>query len=110
MGRAGDSSDHEFPPRWESIDDRYDAREIITDNLMLLKEIRDQRLKLLQNGYVLGDINVSESKKGYDITVEVKNGTDGHNVPTGFDAERLVWLHVQVVDASGAVIMESVDL
>ncbi len=102
--------DHEFPPRWESIDDRYDAREIITDNLMLLKEIRDQRLKLLQNGYVLGDINVSESKKGYDITVEVKNGTDGHNVPTGFDAERLVWLHVQVVDASGAVIMESGDL
>ena len=102
---------HEFPERWESIDDRYDARQIITDNLMLLKEIRDERLKLLRNGYVLGDIDIKPRRgSSYDISVEVRNGTDGHNVPTGFDAERLVWIYLRVVDANGKVVKVSGDL
>ncbi len=103
--------DYEFPERWESVDDRYDAREIIKDNLVLLKEIEQERLKLLKNGYVLGDINVEKhNRKGITFSVEVKNGTDGHNVPTGFDAERLVWLYVTVLDADGKVLKQSGDL
>ena len=42
--------------------------------------------------------------------MEFENGTDGHNVPTGFDAERLVWLHVTVTDVDGRVVFESGDL
>lgn len=100
--------DFEFPERWESVDDRYDAREIITDNLRLLKEIEVERLKLFRNGYVLGDIKMVKSgRKGVEFAVQVKNGTDGHNVPTGFDAERLVWLYVSVVDANGKVVKTS---
>ena len=42
--------------------------------------------------------------------MQIKNGTDGHGVPTGFDVERLVWVHVAVQDASGKIIKESGDL
>ena len=103
--------DYEFPERWESLDDRYDAREIITDNLRLLKEIEIERLKLLRNGYKIGEIEITQSgSKGLKFVVQVKNGTDGHNVPTGFDAERLVWLYVTVIDSEGKVVKVSGDL
>ena len=40
----------------------------------------------------------------------MRNGTDGHGVPTGFDAERLVFLQVTVSDADGEVVFRSGDL
>jgi hypothetical protein len=40
----------------------------------------------------------------------VINGTDGHNVPTGFDAERVVYLQVLVTDTAGKTIFKSGDL
>ena len=105
------SEDYEFPERWASIDDRYDARDIIDENLELLEEMTEARLQLLKNGYQLGEVVVEEpGRKGLEFRVEVRNGTDGHNVPTGFDAERLVWLHVRVTVANGDVLMESGDL
>ena len=42
--------------------------------------------------------------------VDVKNGTDGHNVPTGFDAERLVWLQIELRDEAGNIVFQSGDL
>ncbi len=103
--------DHEFPPRWAEPEDRYDARDIIQDNLDLLAELGEQRRQLLRVGYRLGDIVVDQAdQSGITFKVEFKNGTDGHNVPTGFDAERLVWLHVTVTDAAGRVVFESGDL
>jgi len=105
------SANYKFPPRWASADDRYDGRAIIDDNLKLLDQIKHERLKLLRTGYVLGDIRtVKYGLDGIEFAVQVKSGTDGHNVPTGFDAERLVWVHVKVTDATGKVIKESGDL
>ena len=40
--------DYEFPPRWTEPDDRYDAADIISDNLELLDELAEQRLALLR--------------------------------------------------------------
>ena len=37
------------------------------------------------------------------------SGTDGHGVPTGFDAERIVFLHVSVQDRDGKTVFESGD-
>jgi hypothetical protein len=103
--------DYVFPDRWRTADDRYDARDIIDDNRELLAEIAQQRLALLRAGYKLGEIVVEKvSDRGIEIRVPVSNGTDGHNVPTGFDAERLVWLHVRIVDAAGKLVFESGDL
>ena len=71
---------------------------------------REKRLEVLRNGYVLGQVATEENWRGLKISVEVKNGIDGHNVPTGFIAERLVWLFVEVQDKNGNTIFRSGDL
>jgi hypothetical protein len=100
-----------FPPRWAEPDDRYDAASIIQRNLALLDEIGEQRLQLLRVGYQLGDVVVDRADdSGLKFKVQFLNGTDGHNVPTGFDAERVVWLRVTVTDSQGRTVFESGDL
>jgi len=105
------AKDFKFPPRWTSVDDRYDARTILNDQFKLLDEAHKQRVEILREGYRLGDLVVKKAdSKGFEFAVQVRNGTDGHNVPTGFDAERLVYLQVTVTDADGKVLMKSGDL
>ncbi len=105
------ADDFEFPPRWRSADDRYDARDILDDNLALLAEADKQRLEVLRAGYVMEDIVVERADSdGIEFKVQVRNDTDGHNVPTGFDAERLVFLQVTVTDGNGEVVFRSGDL
>lgn len=105
------SPDHEFPERWQAIDDRYDARDIIEENLALLDRAAEARKSLLRKGYVLGDVRILRTTdREVRFAVQFKNGTDGHNVPTGFDAERLVWLYVTVRDKDGNIVMQSGDL
>ena len=63
-------------------------------------------MAVLRAGYVLGDVKIDRADAGgIKFNVEVKNATDGHNVPTGFDAERLVFLQVTVTDADGKVVL-----
>lgn len=101
---------YEFPERWKFADDRYDAREILDQNFDLLHRISEERLAVLRAGYILGDIRLNRaSRRELSFEVEVRNGTNGHNVPTGFDAERLVFLHVEVKDANGKVVLKSGD-
>ena len=104
--------DHEFPERWRSADDRYDARDILNENLALLEEAHRQRRKVLQAGYQLGEMEVvrADERRGLEFKVELRNATDGHGVPTGFDAERLVFLRITVSDREGTVIYRSGDL
>ena len=105
------SDDMEFPDRWSEADDRFEAREILEVQLEGLEEMADARKEILQLAYQLGDIEIlEESSDGLEFRVKVSNGTDGHNVPTGFTGERLVWLYVQVVDAEGKTVFESGDL
>ncbi len=104
------SDSYEFPERWKYADDRYDARELLDQNQELLDLLSEQRVAVLRAGYVLGDIEISDTdRRGIKFSVEVQNGTDGHNVPTGFDAERLVFLQVTVTDANNHVVFESGD-
>jgi len=132
-----DPDESQFPERWESVDDRYDARAIIDDNLSLLAEMRGEQLKLLRNGYEIGEIKqistteAAWARPGFlflpgvvktvgswfgagsrdlNFSVEVKSGQPGHNVPTGFDGERVVWLYTRVVDANGKQVFVSGDL
>ncbi len=104
------SENFKFPKTWESIDDRYDARDIIDKQLETLEFARTKRLEVLRNGYLLGKIVTERSDTGgIEFRVQVKNGTDGHNVPTGFTGERLVWLDVTVRDRTGKIVMRSGD-
>ncbi|HSZ56339.1 MAG TPA: multiheme c-type cytochrome [Tepidisphaeraceae bacterium] len=100
-----------FPQRWVSADDRRAARQIIDENQALLAEMSQNRLILQRNGYKLGDIVVRRcNADGIEFAVQVRNGTDGHGVPTGFDVERPVWVHVTVKDSTGKIVKESGDL
>ncbi len=104
------TDDTVFPEVWESIDDRYDARDIIEQQFELLDLATEKRLEVLRNGYLLGDIVTEKADaSGIEFRVQVKSGTDGHNVPTGFTGERLVWLDVTVEDSEGTVIFRSGD-
>lgn len=101
--------DATYPARWATVDDRYDAREIIEYQLKLLKGADQARYELLSHAYRLGDIDVIKStESGIKFKVQVKNGTDGHNAPTGF--ERMVYLRVIVTDADGREIFKSGDM
>ncbi len=104
--------DYVFPERWQSADDRYDARDILDENQALLAEANVARKKVLQAGYQFGDfvLDGADSGKGISLRIEVKNATDGHGVPTGFDAERLVFVRTTVTDRNGTVVFQSGDL
>ncbi len=43
------------------------------------------------------------------IRVEVTSKVPGHNFPTGFTAERQVWVHIVLRDAQGAVLFQAGD-
>ena len=99
-----------FPKRWESADDRYDAREILNTQFERLEWAHQKRLEVLRVGYLMTDIKTLKANKdGIQFSVKVENGTDGHNVPTGFTGERLVFLQVTVTDAMGKIIFKSGD-
>lgn len=105
------SGDQKFPERWKDASSRYEARNIIEENLKLLEHAAEQRKILLKNGYKLGEIKIdNDSNSHLKLEVEFKNVTDGHNVPTGFDAERVVFLRVEVKDNDGKMLYASGDL
>ena len=99
-----------FPPAWQSIDDRYDGREIIEHQLELLAWAADRRLEVLRNGFALSEVfDVRSSDDGLAFALEVGNHTEGHYVPTGFDIERTVFLEITVTDSSGKAVYRSGD-
>ena len=99
-----------FPRAWESVDDRYDAREIIEQQLELLHWAADKRLEVLRNGFGLSQIkDIHLSADGLSFSLEVSNLTEAHYVPTGFDTQRTVFLQVSVKDSTGSVVYRSGD-
>ena len=104
------SDTYPFPERWEAIDDRFDAREILNDQFELLAWATEKRLEVLRVGYQIEEIVTDRADaQGIRFRVKVINGSDGHNVPTGFSGERLVWLEVTVTDSEGTVVFRSGD-
>jgi nitrate/TMAO reductase-like tetraheme cytochrome c subunit len=105
------NDEYEFPERWQSVSDRFEARDYLEANQELLRTVAEERLLLLREGYKLGEIKIEPANSSeLEFSVEVKNGTVGHNVPTGFDAERLVFLRVTVTDARGETLFLSGNL
>jgi hypothetical protein len=100
-----------FPPPWDNRQKRIAARHILEDQYELLAEATQARLQLLKVGYRLGNIQIADSdRERIDFQVELANGTPGHGVPTGFDAERAVFLRVHVWAPNGRLVFQSGDL
>lgn len=101
---------HAFPTAWKSHEKRRQAHEFIKLQLERLANFDVARYQLLRRGYQFGKFVVEENNEaGISFNIEIKNGTDGHNVPTGFDAERLVFVQVTVSDKEGKVVFQSGD-
>jgi hypothetical protein len=99
-----------FPDVWRKRSQRRKAAKVLAGQTALLEEYREAQLEILRAGYRLGEVVVHPSDGGaLAFDVEVFNGTNGHNVPTGFIAERSVFLEVRVRDAEGALVFESGD-
>ena len=105
------TGDANFPYPWDNKNKRVAARHILNDQYALTAESDRARLHLLQVGYRLSDVRVDTScRDRLDFHIEISNGTPGHGVPTGFDAERLVFLRVHVWDPLGRMVFQSGDL
>ncbi len=108
---AGTDFRHEI---WESARNRKQAHEIIygpNGQIAKLEIYRDRQLDVLREGYQLGKVEVSKTGAGgIDFRIEAKNGTDGHNVPTGFIAERTLYIEVTVFDGNDNPVFTSGDL
>jgi len=105
------TKDQYFPPPWDNQTLRYRARDILDAQFKLLTEAAQRRHQLLATGYRLGNIELEAcDDRGLRFRAAVSNGTDGHGVPTGFDAERIVFVRAMVFNAAGKLLFISGDL
>ncbi len=103
--------DYPFPEAWKSQARRFRARDILNEQFELLREAELARHQVLSAGYGLGKVMLQRADRwGIQFKICVSNETDGHGVPTGFDAERLVFLRVTVWDRKGRLVFVSGDL
>tara|TARA_R100000027_G_scaffold62209_2_gene54177 strand:+ start:8605 stop:10647 length:2043 start_codon:yes stop_codon:yes gene_type:complete len=100
----------EFPDAWKSKSKRVKARVIIDSQIKRLKTFNIGRMQLLRRGYQFREFELLQNDEdGIEFEVTIQNGTDGHAVPTGFDAERVVFVQVTVTDQEGNVVFVSGD-
>jgi len=117
--------DTEFPDKLDwmyEVDYRYEEnltpyqqktlKELRKSNRAKLARATELRHKLLRNAAC---IHVSHPKTGkagerVKLQVDVESLLAGHNLPTGFTAERQVWVEVTVRDVNGRVVFQSGDL
>ncbi|MCG8585812.1 MAG: hypothetical protein MI757_13985 [Pirellulales bacterium] len=78
-------------------------------NRKSLRIAKEKRLELLANAAHI-DVHVPESAVAGEkikLRVDVTSDTAGHSFPTGFTAERQVWVEVLVRDLAGNVVFHS---
>jgi hypothetical protein len=100
-----------FPEVWKEADDRYDAREIIDDNLKK-KVLKDRlRREVMENGsHVEGPFFDGPQRVGQELNFSyvVVNTNEGHNLPTAsLGAQPQLWANVVLVGPDGRRLWES---
>jgi Cytochrome c554 and c-prime len=85
-----------------------DAADFKAHELLLDK----QRVELIRNGATMKVSNSQQVAPGarLKVAVALTNSGSGHNFPTGFVAERQIWVEVMVHDATGRLLFVSGDL
>ena len=100
-----------FPEAWKNVDDRYDARDIVEENLEKLEAKRHMRHRLMENGsHVEGPIFQHAPQRGRPLHFHyvVTNKNLGHNMPSGsLGAQPQLWLNVALTGPQGQHLWES---
>ncbi len=100
-----------FPETWGNVDDRFDAREIITANLKKLDYKKDLRRQVMENGSKIdGPTFTRTPEVGSPLEFEycVTNLNPGHNLPSGsLGAQPQLWLNVVLIGPDGQRIWET---
>ena len=86
--------------------------ELRRKNRKQLRIANEKRYELLSNAAKLSVEHAPTGRRftALPIRVNVVSTTAGHSVPTGFTAERQVWVSVEVRDPRGKVVFASGDL
>ncbi|GAA6173472.1 multiheme c-type cytochrome [Colwellia sp. KU-HH00111] len=103
--------EYEFPEFWADVDLRYEASTILEEQFNSLSWALKQRDAIMKAGYGVEDLIIEEASlaQGLQFKLKLKNLIDGHNVPTGFIHERMVFFEVIVKDPQGNVVFLSGD-
>jgi hypothetical protein len=100
-----------FPPVWAEADDRYDAREIIEENLEKLNRKRESRVEVMENGsHVAGPFFDTQPRRGEELRFHyvVTNTNEGHNLLTAsLGAQPQFWANVVLVGPDGCRLWET---
>ncbi|MDF1755513.1 MAG: multiheme c-type cytochrome [Verrucomicrobiales bacterium] len=89
---------------------RETARLILAHQFNQLNRAHVARTHILRRALQIGDFKVVyHDQKGLKFKFDILNVSEGHAVPTGFDAERVMYLEVTVRDAKGRKIYQSGD-
>jgi hypothetical protein len=101
----------QFPDVWKESDDRYDARDVIDENLKK-KHLKNQlRAQVMENGSrINGPFFTKPRARGQDLEFNyiVTNTNEGHNLPTGsLGAQPQLWANVALINPRGERVWES---
>ncbi|MCA9169943.1 MAG: hypothetical protein KDB23_19845, partial [Planctomycetales bacterium] len=100
-----------FPPAWQNVDDRYDAREIIEENQELIAEKTQQRVMLMEGSSKLQGPYFKHPPRVYEplkFRYELTNLNSGHNLPTGsLGAQPQLWVNVVLTGPGNEWLWES---
>ncbi len=105
-------SDHSFIGPDNHLIDSFPYPDNPEENARIQRNYLEKKKYLLQNCATVEIITpevVSPSSK-FDVEVKITNTGAGHGIPTGFTAERQVWIEIIVKDADGKVLFVSGDL
>jgi nitrate/TMAO reductase-like tetraheme cytochrome c subunit len=105
-------SDHSFIGPDNHLIDSFPYPDSPEETARIQRNYLEKKKYLLQNcatvEIIAPDV-VSPSSK-FDVEVKITNKGAGHGIPTGFTAERQVWIEIIVKDADGKVLFVSGDL
>ncbi|GIX00924.1 MAG: cytochrome c [Pirellulaceae bacterium] len=101
----------DFPPPWDSVDERRAARRIIDENLQLLDLKKASAIAVMEAGsHIDGPFFEAPPRRGQPLSFyyEVRNISEGHNNPSGsLGAQPQLWLNVALTGPDGRHLWES---
>lgn len=105
------AENHPFPEYWADMDLRYEARAVLDEQFESLDWALGQREAVMKAGYGVEDpvFESTSLNEGLSFKLKVNNLIEGHNVPTGFIHERMVFFEITVKDAQQNVVFKSGD-